>query len=209
MKKNLLICSVIISFLIFMAACGGQRESQQNLNTGNEYSSKTGDSTRNQMEESEDNYKINSEKTAIDHQDKTNKDSIDWSAITPNGVNEEMFISRLDEKVLEKVASELQALVQEEIEEERANPDILLTQGWTRVFNSAHYKNVIDIGDTAMMPLYWIIYKSPNSGMYEYICANALYELSGYDFSNEDGSLKWTTSKELLELFDEAVLNEE
>ena len=59
-----------------------------------------------------------------------------------------------------------------------------------------------------MMPLYWIIYKSSNSGQYEYICATALYELSGYDFSNSDGTLKWSTSEELLKLFNDEVLNE-
>ena len=62
---------------------------------------------------------------------------------------------------------------------------------------------MLEIGNPAMKPLYWIIYKSPNAGMYEYICAMALYELSGYDFLNEDGSLSWTNSKEFVERFNE------
>lgn len=52
-----------------------------------------------------------------------------------------------------------------------------------------------------MKPLYLILYKSPNAGMYEYICAQALYELSGYEF-------EWENSKEFLEKFNEKVLTE-
>ena len=137
----------------------------------------------------------------------TKNDVVDWSAITVDGVNEELFAEKMNIENLEYVAYELQTLVEEEYEDEIENPEILLTQGWTRVFNNQHYKNVIAMGDSAMMPLYWIIYKSSNSGEYEYICANALYELSGYDFSNADGTLKWTTSKELLELFNAELLN--
>ena len=59
-----------------------------------------------------------------------------------------------------------------------------------------------------MKPLYWIIYKSPNSGMYEYICATALYEISGYDFMRENGELTWSTSKEFIEVFNEQILSE-
>ena len=39
-----------------------------------------------------------------------------------------------------------------------------------------------------MKPLYWIIYKSPEAGLYEYICARALAELSGYPPENDDGT---------------------
>lgn len=130
----------------------------------------------------------------------------DWSAVTADGVNEELFLAQMDASALEYIAAELQTLVQEEYEAERANPEILLSQGWTRVFRSEHYQNVIAMGDSAMMPLYWIIYKSTDSGQYEYICAEALYELSGYDFANPDGTRKWSTSKELLALFNTEIL---
>ena len=106
------------------------------------------------------------------------------------------------------VAAELQALVEEEAEAERENPEIVITEGWIRVFNSHQYTKVLNMGESAMKPLYWIIYKSPNAGMYEYICATALYELSGYDFTNEDGTLTWDNSKELLDRFNEKILND-
>ena len=135
-------------------------------------------------------------------------DPSSWIEITEDGVNEELFLQNLDAETLETVAKELQMLVEEEIEAERKNPELVLTEGWTRVFESEHYKNVIDIGESAMKPLYWIIYKSPDAGMYEYICASALYELSGYDFTKKDGTLTWVTSKEFIERFNEQVLND-
>lgn len=132
----------------------------------------------------------------------------DWSEITENGVDEELFLKNLDIDVLETVATELQALVEETIEEERTKPEIVLSEGFTRVFRSERYHRVLDRGNSAMKPLYWIIYKSPNAGMYEYICAMALCELSGYDFSNEDGALSWTNAREFLKRFDEKILAE-
>ena len=90
----------------------------------------------------------------------------------------------------------------------RENPEIVITEGWTRVFDSQQYNKVLNMGESAMKPLYWIIYKSPNAGMYEYICATALYALSGYDFTNEDGSLTWVNSKEFLDRFNEKILSD-
>jgi hypothetical protein len=63
-------------------------------------------------------------------------------------------------------------LINEEEQEERENPEIVITEGWTRVFKSERYKKVLNIGNSAMKPLYLIIYTSSNAGMYEYICAN-------------------------------------
>lgn len=134
--------------------------------------------------------------------------TLNWSEIKENGVDEEMFLKNLDTDVLETVAAELQTLVEETIEEERDNPELVLSEGFTRVFKSVQYNRVLEMGDCAMKPLYWIIYKSPNAGMYEYICAMALYELSGYDFTNEDGSLSWTNSKEFVERFNEKILTQ-
>ncbi len=144
----------------------------------------------------------------IELQDTIETDSLSWLEITEDGVNEELFFENLDAEVLEAVATELQTLVEEEAEAEQANPEILITDGWTRVFNSQQYQKVLNMGESAMKPLYWIIYKSQNEGMYEYICATALYELSGYDFTNEDGSLTWNNSKEFLERFNERILSD-
>ncbi len=90
--------------------------------------------------------------------------------------NAQTQISRLKILIFDYIAGKLQASVREEEKEERKNPEIFFTEGWVRVFDSEHYSKVLDMGPAAMKPLYWIIYKSPNAGMYEYICANALYE---------------------------------
>lgn len=122
-----------------------------------------------------------------------------WEEITAEGVNEELLLKNVDTKLLTQIAAELQTLVDEEKEEERKNPEIVITEGWTRVFKSQRYKKVLSMGNKAMKPLYLIIYKSPNAGMYEYICANILYELSGFQF-------EWANSKEFLEKFNKHIL---
>lgn len=63
------------------------------------------------------------------------------------------------------------------------------------------------MGNQAVKPLYWIIYKSENQGMYEQICALALDKLSGYDFDEDGDGIKWSTSKEFLEEFIQPVLD--
>ena len=144
----------------------------------------------------------------IESQETIETDSLSWIEITDDGVNEKLFLENLDTEVLAAVATELQTLVDEEVEAERANPEIVITEGWTRVFKSPQYEKVLNMGESAMKPLYWIIYKSPDAGMYEYICATALYELSGYDFTYEDGSLTWNNSKEFLDRFNERILGD-
>ena len=134
--------------------------------------------------------------------------TIEWPEITENGVDESLLIENTDNETLTYVAAEIQTLVQEETEAERDNPELVLTEGWTRVFKSEHYANVIALGKNAMKPLYLILYESPSAGQYEYICAYALYELSGYDFTTSDGTLTWANSTEFLLLFNKAVLSE-
>ena len=64
------------------------------------------------------------------------------------------------------------------------------------------------MGDKAKMPLYYILYKSPNNDMYEYICAVALSELTGLDFMKESGDYyDWTSGKEYLELFNKYIVD--
>ncbi len=129
------------------------------------------------------------------------KKKIEWNEISKNGIDEESLLKNLDTNILETISTEFQTLVNEETEEERTNPEIVITEGWTRVFKSERYKKVLNIGNAAMKPLYLIIYKSPNAGLYEYICANALYELSGYNF-------EWANSKEFLEKFNEQIIED-
>ena len=143
-----------------------------------------------------------SKNKAIDNNDKLDDKDITWKEITVNGVNEKLLIKNVDNDILAEVSTELQALVDEAYEEERENPEILITEGWARVFNYDRFKKVIDIGKPAMKPLYLIIYKSPNRGEYEYLCAYALYKISGYDF-------EWATTDEFMMKFNEYVVNME
>lgn len=124
-----------------------------------------------------------------------------WSEITTDGVNEELLLQNIDQDLLEQIAYELQTLVAEATEEERQDPEIAIREGWTRIWQYERYQKVLSIGTPAMKPLYLIIYKSPYAGEYEYLCANILYELSGFDF-------EWTNSKEFLEKFNQAVIEQ-
>lgn len=135
-----------------------------------------------------------------------NKDNeqneIKWEEITKDGVNEELLLQNIDIDILNQIGSELQTLVKEAYEEERANPEILITEGWARVLKYERFQKVLDMGTPAMKPLYLIIYKSPNRGEYEYLCAYALYKISGYDFD-------WATTDEFIEKFNKQVLKEQ
>ena len=124
---------------------------------------------------------------------------ITWEEITADGVNEELLLQNIDMDVLNIVGSEIQALVDEAYEEEKANPEILITKGWARILEYDRFKKVLDIGTSAMKPLYLIIYKSPNRGIYEYLCSYALYKISGYDF-------EWSTTDEFIKKFNNYVI---
>lgn len=126
---------------------------------------------------------------------------ISWEEITSEGINEELLLKNIDQKILTKVSKELQELVSEAINEEKENPEILITEGWARVLNYDRFKTVLNIGTPAMKPLYLIIYKSPNRGEYEYLCAYALYQLSGFDF-------EWSTTDEFIEKFNSQIIKE-
>lgn len=128
-------------------------------------------------------------------------EKITWEEITEDGVDEELLLRNLDTEVLTQVATELQTLVDEAIAEERENPMILIAEGWARVLEYDRFKKVLEIGAPAMKPLYFILYKSPNRGEYEYLCSYALYKLSDFDF-------EWSTTDEFMEKFNEQILEE-
>ena len=147
-----------------------------------------------------DNVTADSSNTNEENKEEYNKvNEITWEEITLDGVNEELLLKNVDEEVLTQIATELQTLVKEEQEEEKENPEIVITEGFVRVFKSERYKKVLNMGESAMKPLYLILYKSQNAGLYEYICANALYELSEYDF-------EWANSKEFMENFNKKII---
>ena len=132
---------------------------------------------------------------------------VDWSDISADGLNEESFIRKMDIEVLEEVAGKLQSVVEEACEEEKKNPEIAITEGFPRVLKKEKFLEVLNMGDKAQMPLYFILYKSENNGMYEYLCAYALCQLSGIASMDESkGYSEWSNAKEFLELFNEYVI---
>lgn len=126
-------------------------------------------------------------------------EEITWEEITEDGVNEELLLKNVDEELLTQIATELQTLIEEATEEEIENPEIVITEGWARIFEYERYKKVLNMGTPAMKPLYLIIYKSPYAAEYEYLCARILYELSGFDFY-------WTNSKNFLDGFNQKII---
>lgn len=148
------------------------------------------------------NVKSDNSPLEVNNKDEDKKENkLTWDEITEDGVNEELLLENVDQELLTEIATELQTLIEEEIEDERRNPDIVITEGWTRVFKTERYQKVVNMGLPAMKPLYLILYKSSNAGMYEYICAKALYDISGYDF-------EWENSIEFLKEFNKKILAE-
>ena len=157
---------------------------------------------------SNENDKTNINTIDIDNPIVIEETEIEWTEITKEGVNEELLFENMNTEILEKVASNFQSVIEEEQKEEQEKPDIIITEGWTRIFNKEKYKEVISIGKPAMKPLYYILYKSKNNGQYEYLCAKALQEISGIGGEiSKDGTMQWSTAKEYLDLFTKKVIN--
>lgn len=137
-----------------------------------------------------------------------NNKVITWEEITDEGINEVELFNNLDLQLLEKIASLFQNLDKEIAEKEIVSPEYVLRGNWVQdIIKSEQYKEVISIGKKAMKPLYWIIYKSDNQGRYEYICALALEELSGFNFDEDGDEVKWASSKEFLKEFNKKVIS--
>lgn len=194
----------IFAIILILSACG-ENKTQTEITI-----IKSADMSTEIVKESQNNIKDNEtvENEEHDIASDSNEYELDWSDISNGELNEESFVQKLDAYTLKEVAFELQALVDEEIAEEKENPDIILTEGFARVFRKEQYLRVLDMGESAEMPLYYILYKSEYDGMYEYICANALSELTGFEFMNESGDYReWSTGKEYLKLFNEYMDN--
>ena len=129
-----------------------------------------------------------------------------WDWISENGVDEKIFLQWLNQELIEKISSNFQSLIGEETREEEENPSILFNEWWTRVFNKELYKEIIQLWKEAEKPLYWILYKSENNWLYEYLCASALQDISWVDFSDENWTQWWSNAKEFLELFTNEIL---
>jgi hypothetical protein len=128
-----------------------------------------------------------------------------WHEITGFPIEEELFIENLDVSVLETIAGEIQALVEEIGEKERADPDYVLKGRWNQDFRrSEQYRAVLGLGLKAVKPAYYIIYKSDRAGLYEYILASAVDEITGYDYSVTVNT-RWSNSKEFLGMYNDKV----
>ena len=133
-----------------------------------------------------------------------NKENIEWNEITENGVNEELLLKNVDTKYLERIATLLQSLSAEIAQKEQEDIDFYLSAGWYKyTLESQQFNEVIKMGNDAIKPLYLIIYKSPNQGSYEYICAMALSKLVNFDNVTDS----WSTSDEFLEKFNQKVIS--
>lgn len=144
----------------------------------------------------------------LEEQNKT-EEIVEWNEINESGINEDLLLENIYINLLQEIARNLQGAIEEEVNEERDNPELVLTEGWTRIFNKEGYKNVINIGKPAIKPLYYILYKSPNNGLYEYLCATALQEISGIGYKNGDSTYEWRNAKEYLDLFTKKVISQE
>ena len=134
-----------------------------------------------------------------------NKEIIEWNEIAEDGVNEELLFQNVDTKYLEKIATLLQSLSAEVAQKEQDDIDFYLSAGWYKyTLDSKQFNEVINMGSDAIKPLYLIIYKSPNQGSYEYICAMALSKLVNFD----NVTYSWSTSKGFLEKFNQKVISD-
>lgn len=133
-----------------------------------------------------------------------NEEIIEWNEITEDGVNEEILLQNVDINSLEKIATLLQSLSSEIAQKEQEDINFYLSGGWYKyILDSQQFNEVIDMGNDAIKPLYLIIYKSPNQGSYEYICAMALSKLVNFDNVSDS----WSTSKGFLEKFNQKIIN--
>jgi|GEM_PF-2001378 len=130
-----------------------------------------------------------------------------WDEITENGVDEDKLIENVDTDTLESIAGQLQGLCRKIDQKGEVDKEYWLRGEWyDDALKSEEYAYVVSLKEKAVKPLFLILYKSENAGMYEWICAKALEEISGYDFSSENNRNGWKDSREFLELFIQRVV---
>lgn len=139
--------------------------------------------------ETNDNYHSGMEKK------EAYEESVQWEEITESGVNETVLEKNLDANILAIIEQSLQAILAKNSGENALSGSL----DW--IFESNEYNEIIKLGDKAQKPLFWLIYKTDDSGMSEYICARALSEISGIGTPGENRGLEWSNSKEYVEYF--------
>jgi len=133
--------------------------------------------------------------------------AIEWLGVSENGVDEDVFLENIDMELLKEIAAEFQTLVEEVQQKEMEDPEFVLRGEWHKfIIENDKYSKIVNMGGDAMKPLFWIIYKSDNQGLYEYTCCMALEEISGYDLSTD--GIGWATSKDFLDRFIKRLLSD-
>ena len=153
-----------------------------------------------------ENFKLNVNNSDINDNNVVNsEENMEWNEITENGVNEELLLQNVNAKDLEKISTLLQSLSAEIAQKEKEDINFYLSAGWYKyTLDSQQFNEVINMGKDAIKPLYLIIYKSPNQGSYEYICAMALSKLVNFNYVIDS----WSTSKEFLKMFNQKVISD-
>ncbi len=129
-----------------------------------------------------------------------------WEHVTLDGITDEKaFLDGTTEEIRNIVSDNLQQLCDKIAKEEQNDPNFISEGKWFEYFvTSEEYQTVLELEESALNPLYFIIYKSENQGLYEYICSYAIYEISG--LKDSDNDITWSTSKEFLDLFTEKII---
>jgi hypothetical protein len=119
------------------------------------------------------------------------------------------LIKNINEEELKLIAHKLKTVTDMIIAKGDADKLYWQTANWyADAKESNEFKEVVSMGQSAVKPLYLIIYKSESQGLYEYICAMALDEVLGEGFFNDNSKMDWPTSKELIKIINEKVLKD-
>lgn len=117
-----------------------------------------------------------------------------------SGVDEQKLIENINRDDLEKIATLLQNLAREIEEKEREDFEFVLRAKWYEyTLNSEQFNQVLNMGNKALKPLYLIIYKSSNQGLYEYMCCMAIQRITNYQIDD------WNNSKTFLNNFNKFI----
>lgn len=135
----------------------------------------------------------------------SNMETVFWEEITSDGVNEKLLIKNINKGNLEYVAKILQELTK--LIEDKGDKDkkYWLTTNWhSDVIDSKQYKKVISMGTEAMKPLYLIIYKSHDHGLYALWCW-MIYPVT--IFQKKQVEMVGMARKKFLELLNKKILD--
>lgn len=195
--KHYAFLTVVVCLMSLISCC----KNQNNFSDNNR-------EVKTENQKSERN-KRHSENSARNEKHSENNEDVDWKEVSKNGVDETLLIKNIDEKVLTYVAKQLQNLCDEIGEKGRRVKYYWLTGQWYNdVIYSKQYNGVVLLGKKAMKPLFLIIYKSKQAGMYEWVCSKALDKISGFDFSGLNNGAGWSNSREFLKAFTDKIIEQ-